>query len=169
MSTNKSSEKEEIVTFGMEIRLTGTRDEVDMAIGDLTEDATEQAKWRNVEVSVEEPVEIETVARKRVGVEMMDEGEICDGWSNRETRTAYIWLSNNMWMQNERRRRMMLLVKTGIGTDKILQHFVEGMIGAVGFGNMFDEIGDIKQVNWKELADTCEERDNFDFDRVKRF
>ena len=159
MSTNKLSEEEEIVTFGMEIRLTGTRDEVDMAIGDLAEDATEQAKWRNVEVSVEEPVEIETVARKRVGVEMMDEEEICDGWSNRETRTAYIWLSNNMWMQNERRRRMMLLVKNGIGTDKILQHFVEGLTGAVGFSNMFDEIGDIERVNWIELEETLHARD----------
>ena len=58
MSTNKLSEEEEIVTFGMEIRFRGTRDAVGIAIGNLAEDATEQSKWQDVEVHVEEPVEI---------------------------------------------------------------------------------------------------------------
>ena len=153
MGIDQSIEEEEIVTFGMEIRLTGTREEVGIAIGNLASDATEQEKWRDVKVEIDEPVEIETFAQKRV-----DAG-ICDGWSNKETRTAYMWLSNNMWLRNERRRRIMLLVKNGMGADKILQHFVEGLIGAVGFSNMFDEIGDIKQVNWKELDEMLHERD----------
>ena len=90
---------------------------------------------------------------------MMDEEEICDGWNNKETRTAYLWLSNNMWLQNGRRIRRMALVKNGMGADKILQHFVEGLIGAVGFSNMFDEIGDIKRVDWEELEETLHKRD----------
>ena len=90
---------------------------------------------------------------------MTDEEKICEGWGNRETRTAYMWLSNNMWLRNERIRRRMLLTNNGIGANKILQHFVEGLMGAVGFGNMFDEIGNIKRVNWEELEEKLSECD----------
>ena len=64
MSIAQSIEEEEIVTFGMEIRLTGTREEVGIAIGNLAEDAMEQQKWRDVVVDVVSPVEIETTTRK---------------------------------------------------------------------------------------------------------
>ena len=55
----EQDEEKEIVTMGMEIRVKGTRDEVNIAIDNLAEDAMEQQKWRDVEIDVVAPVEIE--------------------------------------------------------------------------------------------------------------
>ena len=86
----------------------------------------------------------------------MADKEGYDGWSNRETKTLDLWLSNNEWLCTEAARRVRL-TKDKAGIEKALQEFVEGLTDAVGFGNMFDDVGDIKQVNWKELAEAWKE------------
>lgn len=59
MNILEGNTREEIVTVGIEIRFSGTRENVDAAIENLAQDADIQSEISKVEVDIEEPVEIE--------------------------------------------------------------------------------------------------------------
>ena len=83
---------------------------------------------------------------------MPDKEAMYNGVSNRETKILKTWLYNCEWLRTEAKRRIAS-ANNETSINDILQEFICELSGAVGFSNMFMEIGDIGRVNWEELAE----------------
>ena len=87
---------------------------------------------------------------------MMDEKDECNGWSNEETWALDQWLSNNEYLYKMVGGKVKI-TRYRTGTDETIKKFIEGLKGTEEFKSMFDDVGDMKRVNWKELADVWKE------------
>ena len=86
-----------------------------------------------------------------------------NGWTNRETWTAHLWISNDQGLYESARERLIYEVKTG-ALGPVLKEWwdeltdpEEGLMSAQTIWRMVRDIGDEDEINWQEIAEALVE------------
>ena len=89
---------------------------------------------------------------------MADERDEYNGWSNRETWAVNLWLSNDQGMYSEACRIIKDAEDAEDAEEKIKEYVEDLKVllneeGADELKGMFNDIGSMWRVNWKELVE----------------